>query len=67
MEESDKRMIRLEQNRVKASGEKRGRSEQSEIITEREKRRAKIEKKNVVRISDRKVRTGVWSRADQAV
>ena len=30
---------------MKASGEKRGISEQSENITEREKRRAKIEKK----------------------
>ena len=34
-------MIRLEQNGVKASGEKRGRLEQSENIVERENSRAK--------------------------
>ena len=34
-------MIRLEQNGVKASGEKRGRSEQRKNIIEREKSRAK--------------------------
>ena len=36
-----KGMIRLEQSGVKASGEKRGRLERIENITEREKRRAK--------------------------
>ena len=39
----------MEQSGVKASGEKRGRSEQSEKITKREKIRAKREKKSVVR------------------
>ena len=38
-------MIRLEQSRVKASSEKRGRPEQSENITERDRSRAKREKK----------------------
>ena len=42
-------MIRLDQRGVKVSGEKRGRSEQSKNITEREKSHAKIEKKSVVR------------------
>ena len=36
-------MLRLEQSGVKASGEKRGRLERSENITERENIRAKIE------------------------
>ena len=44
-------MIRLEQSGVKASGEKRGRSEQSENILEREKSCDKREKKSVVRRS----------------
>ena len=57
----------MEQSRVKASGEKRGRSEWSENITEREKSHAKIEKKNILRISERRVRKLVWSRAEQAV
>ena len=43
-------MIIVEQSGVEASGEKCGRSERSENITEREKRRAKREK-SVVRIS----------------
>ena len=60
-------MIRLEQSGVKASGEKRGRSEQSENIMEREKNHAKREKKNVVRKSEQRVRKLVWSRAEQAV
>ena len=60
-------IIRLDQSGVKASGEKRGRSEQSENITEREKRRAKREKKSVVIISQQRVRKVVWSRAEQAV
>ena len=37
-------MIKLDQIGVKASGEKRGRSEQSKNITEREKSRAKKRK-----------------------
>ena len=44
-------MIRLDQSGLKASGEKRGRSERSDNITEREKSRAKIEKKSVARRS----------------
>ena len=60
-------MIRLEQNGVKASGEKCGRLERSKNITEREKRRAKKEKKSVVRRSERRVRKVVWNRAEQAV
>ena len=52
---------------MKASGEKRGRSEQSENITEREKSRAKIEKKSVVIRSEQRVRKVVWSRAKQTV
>ena len=58
-------MIILEQSGVKASGEKRGRSEQSENITEREKSRAKRENKSVVRISDRRVVKLVCSRSEQ--
>ena len=46
---------------------KRGRSEQSENITKREKSRAKIEKKIVVRISYRRVRKVVWIRAEKLV
>ena len=60
-------MIRLEQSGVKTSGEKRGILDQSENTTEREKSRAKIEKKIVVRTSERIVRKVVWSRAEQAV
>ena len=52
---------------MKASGEKRGRSEQSENITEREKRRAKRENKSLVRISDWRVRKVVHSRVEQKV
>ena len=40
-------MIRLENSRVKASGEKRVRSERSENITDREKSRAKKRKENL--------------------
>ena len=46
---------------------KRGRSEQSVNITEREKSHYKREKKSVVRGSERRVRKVVWSRAEQAV
>ena len=60
-------MIRLEQSGVKASGGKRGRSEQSENITDIEKSRAKREKKSVVRISEQRVKKLVWSRAEQSV
>ena len=60
-------MIRLDQSGVKTSGEKHGRSEQSENITEREKSRAKRENKSVVRISERRVRKLVWSIAEQSV
>ena len=58
-------MIRLEQSGVKASGEKCGRSERNENITEKDKSRAKIENKNVLRISYRRVRKLVWSIAEQ--
>ena len=60
-------MIRLEQIGVKTSGEKLGRSEQSEKITERDKRCAKREKKSVVIISERRVRKVVWIRAEQSL
>ena len=60
-------MIRLEQSRVKASGEKSGRLDQSEKITDIEKSRSKREKKNVVRRSERRVRNVVRIRVDQAV
>ena len=46
---------------------KRGRSERSENITEREKIRSKREKKSIVRRSERRVRKLVCSRAEQAV
>ena len=59
------RMIRLDQSGVKASGEKRGRSEQSNNVTEREKSRAKREKKSVARRSERIVRKLMWSRSDK--
>ena len=52
---------------MKATGEKRARSERSKNITHREKSRAKREKKIVVKISDQRVRKVVWSRAEQAV
>ena len=51
--------MRLKQIRVKASEEKRGRSERSKKITEREKSCAKIEKKIVVRKSDQIVKSSV--------
>ena len=60
-------MNRLEQSGVKASGEKRGRSERKEKITEREKRRSKREEKSAVIISDQRVRKVVQSRAEHAV
>ena len=60
-------MIRLYQSGVKASGEKRGISEQIDNIVEREKIRAKRENKSVVRRSERRVRKVVWVRAEQAV
>ena len=44
-------IIRLEQSGVKASGEKRGRSERSENIAEIDKSHAKRENKIVVRRS----------------
>ena len=62
-----RRITILDQSRVKASGEKRGRLEQSKNITEREKIRSKIEKKSLVKRSDRRVRKVVWSRSEQAV
>ena len=60
-------IIRLEHSGVKESGEKRGRLEQSENTMEREKSLSKREKKSVVRRSERRVRTLVWSRAQQEV
>ena len=60
-------MIILEQSGVKASDRKRGRLEQSDNITEREKSHYKREKKSVVRRSDQRVRKVVWIRAYQAV
>ena len=60
-------MIRLEQSGVKSSGEKRGRSERSENITQREKRSVKREKKSVVIISEHRARKVVCKRAEQAV
>ena len=60
-------MIILDQSVVKASGEKRGRLEQSKKITEREKSRAKRENKIVVRISEQRVIKLVWGRVGQAV
>ena len=68
MEQTELRgMIRLYQSGVKASGEKRGISEQIDNIVEREKIRAKRENKSVVRRSERRVRKVVWVRAEQAV
>ena len=60
-------MIRLEQSGVKTRGEKRGRSDQSENITEREKSRSKREKKSVVRRSEMRVRKIMWRIEEQAV
>ena len=57
----------MEQIGVKTSGEKRGRSERSENITEREKSCAKIENKDEVQRSEQRVRKVVWNRSDQAV
>ena len=62
-----KGMIRLEQSGVKASGEKRGRLEQSENITERDKRRAKREKKSAVRRSEWRAIKVLCIRAEQSV
>ena len=53
-------MIILEQSGVKASGEKRGRSEQRKKITEREKSGSKRGKKSIVRRSERRVIKVVW-------
>ena len=55
------------QSGVKASGEKRGRSERSKNIRERDNIRAKTEKKSIVRRSEWRVRKVVWSRVEQAV
>ena len=52
---------------MKASGEKRGRSERSKNITEREKSRTEIEKKSVVRIPDQRVGKVVRSRVEKLV
>ena len=60
-------MIRLEQIGLKESGEKCSRSEQSKNITERENIRSKKEEKSLVRMSERRVRKVVQSRADRAV
>ena len=57
-------MIRLDHCKVKASGEKRGRSEQRKDITEKEQSLAKREKKSIVRRSEWRVRKVVWSRAE---
>ena len=57
-------MIVLDQSRVKVS-EKRGRSEGSKNITEREKSHAKTKKKSVVRRSERRARKVVRSRVNQ--
>ena len=60
-------MIRLKQSGVTASGEKHGRSDQSENITERYKSRSKRENKGVVRRSELRMRKVLWNRADQVV
>ena len=52
---------------MKASGEKRGRSERSKNTTEREKSRTEIEKKSVVRIPDQRVGKVVRSRVEKLV
>ena len=57
----------MEQSRVKASGEKRGRSERSKNITQREKSLVKTEKKSVVRRSERRVRKVVGIRVEKPV
>ena len=68
MEQTELRVIiRLEQSGLKSSGEKLGRSERSENITQREKRRAKREEKIIVRRSERRVRNLVQSRAEQSM
>ena len=46
---------------------KRGRLDWSKNIGEREKSRAKREKKSVVIISERRVRKLVWRRAEKSV
>ena len=56
-------IIRLEQSEVKASGEKRGKYDQRENTTQREKSHAKRENKSVARILEKRVRKVVWSRA----
>ena len=60
-------MIRLEQSRVKASVEKRGRLQQGNNITEIEKSRDKRENKNVVIRSEQRLKKVVRSRAKQSV
>ena len=57
----------MEQSGVKTSSEKRGRSEQSENIKEREKSRAKRENNIIVRRSERRLRKVVWIRSEQSV
>ena len=52
---------------MKASGEKRGISEWSKNIMERENSRTKRERKSVVRISERRERKVAWSRVEQAI
>ena len=52
---------------MKASGEKRGRSERSKNITEIEKSRTEKEKKSVVRIPDQRVGKVVRSRVEKLV
>ena len=60
-------MIISEQSKVNESGERRGRSEQSKNITERNKSRAKREEK-IVRARYAPLTRGiVWGRADQTV
>ena len=62
-----KGMIILEKRGVKASGEKRGRLEQSKNITERQKIRSKRENKSIVRRSEGGVRKVVCIRKEQEV
>ena len=57
----------MEKSGVKTSDKKRGRSEQSDNITEREKSCSKRENKSVVRRSEQRVRKVVWIRVDQTV
>ena len=52
---------------MKSSVEKRGRSERNENITQIEKSYAKKEYKSIVRISERREKKVVWSRAERSV